>query len=398
MNLILFDNEIRDQLLPLTYTRPVCELRVGILTIREKWEKWMGGKISFITQDYLAEKYQIDYGDDNFVVNGSVLPSPQLCTLMKQMNFNEAYLQGDELIVARLDEDQFERLIHDEDITEIKGFDIEDTEYLKINHLWDLFQVNAAAIEADFDLLTKGRTSQPINSTNQVLGPENVFVEPGAVLNCTTLNATKGPIYIGANAEIMEGAMIRGPFAICNHGVIKMGAKIYGGTTLGPYVKAGGEINNSIIQGYSNKGHDGYLGNSFVGEWCNIGADTNTSNLKNNYGKIKLWNYLEKALVKTDLQFCGLFMGDHSKCGINTMFNTGTIVGVGASIFGGGFPQKFVPSYSWGGSEGITDAMTDKTFETIERMKARRNEPFNVEDRIILLRVHEESAKFRTWN
>ncbi len=395
MNLILFDNEIRDQLLPLTFTRPICEIRVGILKIREKWEKWLGGKISYITQDYLSEKYQIDYGENNFVINGSVLPSPQLCTLMEQMNFNEAYLQNDELIVARLDEEQFERLIHDEDITEIKGIDLENTEYLKINNLWNLFEINATAIKEDFELLTKNRVTEPISPTNQVLGKEGIFIEPGANVECAILNATHGPIYIGANATIMEGSMVRGPFCIGENGTLKMGAKIYGGTTLGPFVKAGGEINNSIIQGYSNKGHDGYLGNSFVGEWCNIGADSNTSNLKNNYGKIKLWNYPENNFIQTGLQFCGLFMGDHSKCGINTMFNTGTIVGVAASIFGGGFPEKFIPSYSWGGSNGMTEALMDKTFETIERVMARRNLNFEVEDRLILLRIHEETAKFR---
>ena len=274
MNIILFDNETRDQLLPLTFTRPVCELRVGILKISEKWAQWFPGKISYITQDYLAEKYQIDYGTENYVINGSVLPSAQLVQLMKEMDFNQAYLKNDELIVAKLDESQFERLIHDEDITEIKGFDIEDTQYQKINYPWDLFAINDQAIKDDFELLTKGRFSAPIPQSNQVIGKEYIFIEPGATVECAILNASKGPIYIGSDALVMEGSMLRGPIAICQNSVIKMGAKIYGPTTLGTYTKLGGEVNHTVIQGYSNKGHEGYLGNAVIGEWCNFGADT----------------------------------------------------------------------------------------------------------------------------
>ncbi len=397
MNIILFDNEVRDQLLPLTFTRPVCELRVGILTIKEKWEKWLGANISYITQDYLAEKYPIDYGAENYVINGSVMPSYQLCTLIRQMEFNEAFLKEDELIVAKLDELQFEKLIHDEDITEIKGFDIEDTEYTKINFPWDIFSLNDAAIRSDFELLTKGRTSQPISSSNQVIGEENIFIEPGAKVEFAILNAEVGPMYIGANALVMEGSMIRGPLAMNSNSVIKMGAKIYGPTTLGPYVKVGGEVNTAVFQGYSNKAHDGYLGNSVIGEWCNIGADTNCSNLKNDYSEVKLWSYPEGRFVNTGLQFCGLVMGDHSKCSINSMFNTGTVVGVCCNIFGTGFPRAYIPSFSWGGAAGFQTYRTDKAFEGIEKMMQRRKLGFTVEDRLIILRIFEETAKFRAW-
>ncbi len=398
-NVILFDNEVRDQLLPLTYTRPVCELRVGILTIKEKWEKWLGKdyQFSFITQDYLAEKYPIDYGQENYVINGSVLPSEQLCALIEYMNFNEAYLKEDELVVAKLDERQFERLVNDEDIHELKGFDLENTEYLKIDHPWDIFGINDQAIRQDFELLTKGRTSQPLSATNTVLGKENIFVEEGATVECAMLNATTGPIYIGQGAEIMEGSMIRGPLALCEHSKVKMGAKIYGPVTLGPWSKGGGEISNSVMQGFSNKGHDGYLGESVLGEWCNLGADTNTSNLKNNYKNVKLWSYLEKKFIDTGQQFCGLIMGDHSKSGINTMFNTGTVVGVGCNIYGAGFPRNFIPSFSWGSAAGFTTHRTDKAFDTAGVVMKRRNKEFTVQDRLIMLRIFEETAQYRNW-
>lgn len=398
-NVILFDNEVRDQLLPLTYTRPVCELRVGILTIREKWESWLGKDhtFSYITQDYLAEKYPIDYGEENYVINGSVLPSEQLCALIGYMDFNQAYLRNDELVVAKLDERQFERLINDEDIHELKGFDLEDTQYLKINHPWDIFLLNEAAIREDFALLTKGRKSQILSDTNTVLGKENIFVEKGARVECSILNATTGPVYIGKDAEIMEGCMVRGPLALCEHGQLKMGAKIYGATTLGPWSKGGGEISNSVLQGFSNKGHDGYLGHSVLGEWCNLGADTNISNLKNNYTNIKVWNYPEERFIDTGQQFCGLIMGDHSKAGINTMFNTGTVVGVGCNIFGAGFPRNFVPSFSWGSSSRLDTHKTEKAFETAELVMKRRNREFAVQDRLILLRIFEDTARFRRW-
>ncbi len=398
-NVILFDNEVRDQLLPLTYTRPVCELRVGILTIREKWEKWLGEgyTFSYITQDYLAEKYPIDYGDENYVINGSVLPSEQLCSLIRYMEFNQAYLRGDELVVAKLDERQFEKLINDEEIHELSGLDLEGTEYLKIDYPWDIFRINGEAIQADFELLTKGRKSQPLSKSNRVVGEGAIFLEEGAKVECATLNASKGPIYVGKNAEIMEGCMIRGPLALCEQSILKMGARVYGATTLGPWCKGGGEINNSVLQAFSNKGHDGYLGDSVLGEWCNLGADTNISNLKNNYSQVKAYSYLKEKFIDTGLQFCGLIMGDYSKTGINVMINTGTVIGVGCNIHGVGYPRNFIPSFSWSTANGFMTHRSDKAFETAELVMQRRKQAFSVQDRLILLRVFEDTAKFRRW-
>ena len=398
VRIILFDNEVRDRLLPLTFTRPTCEIRMGILTIREKWEHWLGEKAAYITQDYLAEKFPIDHGQVNYIINGSVLPSPQLVRLIKQMEFNEALLQGEELVVAKLDEEQIENLIRDEDIGELRGFDLEGTSYLKIDNLWDIFANNAQAIEEDFELLSRNKTSQPISDTNQVLGaPERIFIEEGAQVECSTLNVKEGVIYIGKDAEVMEGSHIRGNFSLGEGAKVKMGTRIYGGTTVGPFSKVSGELNNCVMLGYSNKAHEGYLGNSVIGEWCNLGADANTSNLKNNYEDIKLWSYPEERFVETGRQFCGLIMGDHSKTGINTMFNTGTVVGVSANVFGEGFPRNFIPSFSWGGKHGFQTYRTDKAFETVERVMARRGMEFDVQERLIILRVFEETAKFRRW-
>ncbi|HHH49956.1 MAG TPA: glucose-1-phosphate thymidylyltransferase, partial [Saprospiraceae bacterium] len=272
-NIILFDSDVRDRLLPLTFTRPVCELRVGILTIKEKWEKWLNGKASYITQDYLSTKFPIQISDVNYVINGAVMPSVQLCRLIEQLEINEALLEDGELIATKLDERQFENLMNDTEIEELQGFDVEDTAYLKIEELTDIYKLNDQAIRDDFTLLTKNRTSQPLSATNQVLGRENIFVELGAKVECAILNASNGPIYIGANTEIMEGAIVRGSLALCEGAKIKLGAKLYGGNTIGPYSKVGGEINKAVIIGYSSKAHDGYLGSSVIGEWCNIGAD-----------------------------------------------------------------------------------------------------------------------------
>ncbi|RMD70422.1 MAG: glucose-1-phosphate thymidylyltransferase, partial [Bacteroidetes bacterium] len=270
-------------------------------------------------------------------------------------------------------------------------------ELLQVRQLWDIFLLNDRAIRLDFELLTHGRRSQPLSASNTVIGEGPVFVEEGAVVEGATLNATDGPIYIGAHAQVMEGALLRGSLAICDHAVIKMGAKVYGGTTIGPWCKVGGEVQNVVFFGYSNKAHDGYLGNSVIGEWCNLGADTNCSNLKNDYGEVKLWSYEKEGFVRTGQQFCGLFLGDHSKCGINTMFNTGTVVGVSANIFGAGYPRNFVPSFAWGGPAGWSTYRFDKAIATAERVMARRKVPLTPEDRLILMKVFEESARFRHW-
>lgn len=397
-NIILFDDDdSRSMLLPLTYTRPVGELRIGILTIREKWEHWLEGTASFITQEYLAERFPIVIEEDNYIINSTYLPTRQLASTIKTLNQNEALLKNGELVATRLNGKQIEQLIKDEEIDELQGYELEDLESLKINQLSDLFRLNARAIEIDFEQLTTNRISQELDESNLVKGANQIFVEEGAEVSCCILNAANGPIYIGKNAKLLEGSAFRGPIAIGEHTVVKMGAKIYGATTIGPYSKVGGEINNSVFLGYSNKGHDGYLGNSIIGTWCNIGADTNVSNLKNNYSIIKQWNYKEEDFVSTGLQFCGLVMGDHSKCGINTMFNTGTVVGVSASIFGTGFPPKFIPSFAWGGADGFETYHIEKAFHVAELVMKRRDIDFEVVDRLILVKLFEDTAKHRTW-
>ena len=389
MNYILFDGPVRNQLLPFTYTRPVADIRVGILTIREKWEQYLKTTTTTVTEDYLSDKYPMVEMEENIMLNASYLPKPELIELIIGLEKNQAIFKDEDVIAfftteaeEDIDFDKFEAIEFDNDI-------------LKIEHTWDIFSKNGEAIQQDFDLLTNDRTSQPIPSSNNVIAPENIFIEEGAKLEFTTLNASSGPIYIGKNAEIMEGSIIRGPLALCDNASIKLGAKIYGPTTIGPFSKVGGEVNNSVLFGYSNKGHDGFLGNSVLGEWCNLGADTNNSNLKNNYAEVRLWDYDTERFARTGLQFCGLMMGDHSKCGINTMFNTGTVVGVNANIFGSGFPRNFVPSYSWGGASGFSTYLTKKAFEIAEVVMSRRNIEFTLQDKAILEHVFEITKKYR---
>ncbi|MEM1220983.1 MAG: GlmU family protein [Bacteroidota bacterium] len=397
-NIILFDSDVREHLLPLTFTRPVCELRVGILTIREKWERALSGKASYITQEYLSDKYEISISQENWVINGSILPNPQLLAEIERLGSDEALLYKDELIAAKLGREQFGLLMKEEDNQELVGREIEGVEIARINRPYDIFRLNHQEIEADFNRITEGRRSQELSSTNQVIGPQDrIFIEPGAKVECAVLNAESGPIYIGKNAVVMEGSLIRGSFALCENAQVKMGAKIYAGTTIGPWSKVGGEVSNSVIQGYSNKGHDGFLGNSVLGEWCNLGADSNNSNLKNNYAEVRLWDYATGSFAKTGLQFCGLIMGDHSKCGINTMFNTGTVVGVGANIFGSGFPRNFIPSFAWGGASGFTTFNVEKAIKTAELVLDRRGKTLSPEERIIFLRVFEDTAQYRRW-
>lgn len=396
-NIILFDGDNRNQLLPLTFTRPVAEIRMGILTITQKWEHSLGGTASHITQDYLAEKFPLAIEAENYIINGSVLPSTHLVRLIKGLSNNEALLTDGELVAAKLDKVQFDRLMRDEDIEELLGFEIGDTPLVKIDHLWDIFRYNHEALAYDFELLTQGRTSAPIDPSNRAIEPKNIFIEAGAEVSCAILNAKDAPIYIGKNAVVMEGAMVRGGLALCEGAVLKMGAKIYGATTIGPYSKVGGEVSNSVILANSNKAHDGYLGNSIIGEWCNLGADTNASNLKNSYENIKIWDYSKEDYADSRLQFCGLVMGDHSKCGINTMFNTGTVVGVCSNIFGEGFPPRFVPSFSWGGKDGLATYRLDKALQTATKVVARRNAILGEAEKKIIAQLFEQTKKFRTW-
>ena len=389
MNYILFDGENREALLPFTYTRPVADLRIGILTIREKWELSLGATTTTVTEDYLSDKYPMVEMEQNVMINASYTPSEVLVNQIKNLKENQAVFDGDTMVAFFSLEDQ------EIDIDTLEVFQIEGT-VLKVERTWDIFSKNGAAIKADFDLLTAERTSAPIPANTVAFNPEAIFIEEGAKLPLCVLNATDGPIYIGKNSEIMEGSMVRGPFALCEGSTLKMGTKIYGPTTVGPHSKVGGEVNNSVFFGYSNKGHDGFLGNSVIGEWCNLGADTNNSNLKNNYAEVRLWSYETENFAKTGLQFCGLMMGDHSKCGINTMFNTGTVVGVSANIFGSGFPRNFIPSFSWGGAKGFTTYLTSKAFEVAQVVMKRRGLELSTQDSAILEHVFEQSAAYRT--
>ena len=389
MNYILFDGSARNQLLPFTYTRPVADIRVGILTIREKWEKMLGFTSSTVTEDYLIDKFPMIEMEQNIFINASVLPTKHLVSLIQNLSENKALFIDDEPLAFFAKEDQeidFETF----DVLQYTNDDI-----LRIENTWNIFKLNGEAIKRDFKLLTTDRESQLIPEMTLAFNKDQIFIEEGAVLPLCSLNANDGPIFIGKDSEIMEGSMIRGPFALCENATIKMGAKIYGATTIGPHSKIGGEVNNCVIFGYSNKGHDGFLGNSVLGEWCNIGADTNNSNLKNNYAEVRLWDYETEGFAKTGLQFCGLMMGDHSKCGINTMFNTGTVVGVSANIFGSGFPRNFIPSFSWGGSAGMITYKTDKAFEVAKVVMSRRDIAFTEVDVQILEHVFEETSKWR---
>jgi UDP-N-acetylglucosamine diphosphorylase/glucosamine-1-phosphate N-acetyltransferase len=395
MNHILFDPpETWENLLPLTFTRPVCEIRTGILTVKEKWDKLLQSKSSILTRSYLQTKFSLHIEDDNVLINGSVLPNDSLLNEIGNLPAGTSLYAGDTLVAVRMNGDEAAEF----DMAKYQQGDRVTLSLspMVINHPWDIFALNGQALEADFKLLKKNRVGGELSPTNIVLNPENVFIEGDARIEGAILNADTGPIYIGEKAEIMEGSLVRGPFAIGDHSILKMGAKIYGPTTIGPFCKVGGEIKNSVIFGNSNKVHDGFLGNSVLGEWCNIGADSNNSNLKNNYAEVKLWNYREEKFVSTGLQFCGLVMGDHSKCGINTMFNTGTVVGVNANIFGTGFPRNFVPSFSWGGPAGFSIYQLDKAFEVAEEVMKRRDKTFNQTEKDILRAVFEMTEKYRS--
>ncbi|WP_190809109.1 GlmU family protein [Flagellimonas sp. S3867] len=391
MNYILSDGPQRKALLPFTFTRPVAEIRIGILTIREKWEKYLNTTTSFKTEDYLSEKYQMVDAEDNIVIVASFLPNEPLMQHILSLKEREAIFYQDRIVAYRTDNPRGEVDFSDYGKIEFIG------DILTVDYTWDIFSKNGEALQADFDFITKGRKSAPISDTNKVVRPENIFLEEGASVEYSILNASEGPIYVGKNAEIWEGGLIRGALALCEKAVVKMGARIYGPTTIGPFGKVCGEISNSVIFGYSSKGHEGYLGNSVLGEWCNIGADSNNSNLKNNYAKVRLWNYDTEKFDHTELQFCGLMMGDHSKTAINTMFNTGTVIGVNSNIYVPGFPRNFIPSFSWGGASGFRTYHTKKAFETAEVMMARRGKEFDEIEAKILQHVFDETEKWRNF-
>lgn len=385
-NLILFDDHNWESLLPLTYTRPVSEIRCGITTIKEKWEGF-AEVVSCQTQGYLSKKYPLIQAADNVFVRSGLIPTDELLVEIQNLALGQGIARGDELLAFRSAEFSPDSISKSEFAGEI----------ISIERSWDIFSLNDRVMRLDFDRITKGRKSAPISKTNNVLSPENIFIESGAKVEFATIDASSGPVYVGKDATIMAGALIQGSLVLCEHSAIKMGAKIYGETTIGPWCKVAGEVQNSVIFGYSNKGHDGYLGNAVLGEWCNIGADSNNSNLKNNYDKVKIWDYATGRFANTGLQFCGLIMGDHSKCGINTMFNTGTVVGVSANIFGSGFPRNFVPSFSWGGASGFMLYALKKALATAEIVYGRRKLEFAEVDKKILEVVFEMTDKYRKY-
>ncbi len=391
MNYILIDSEVRTSLLPFTFTRPVAEIRIGILTLREKYEAYLKVKTSFKTEEYLRVKYPMTLKGDNIFIDASFLPTPELVSAIQSLEPEMALTHNDLVLAYRSAED-----ISLSGVSSLKQKSYQ-AHLIRVQNTWDIFSKNGEALQQDFDLITKGRKSAPISKTNRLISPENIFLEEGAKVEYSILNASEGPIYLGKDSEVMEGNMIRGGFALCERAVVKMGAKIYGPTTVGPHGKVCGEINNSVIFGNSSKGHDGYLGNSVLGEWCNIGADSNNSNLKNNYAKVRLWNYATERFEQTGLQFCGLMMGDHSKTAINTMFNTGTVIGVNCNIYVPGFPRNFVPSFSWGGASGFTTYQTAKAFEAAEVMMARRGRIFDEKEASIMEHVFELTKKWRKY-
>ncbi|HLP95690.1 MAG TPA: GlmU family protein [Saprospiraceae bacterium] len=398
-NIILFDTDARDHLLPLTATRPMGELRVGMLTLREKWERRLRGTVSYITQEYLQEKYPIHIEEENLIINGGIIPNDALCKSIESLGLNEALLLNGELIAARLNEAQFELLLGEEEVHALQGIELDSSApVVEIKRLWELTRLNDQALRDDYALITSGRKSTPVSHTNQIVGPlENLFLEDGVTMEYCTLNLNAGPIYIGSGTEVMEGCMLRGPIAIGENCILKMGAKIYGPTTFGPGCRAGGEITRSIFMANANKAHDGYLGDSVLGEWCNLGADTNNSNLKNNYSEVKLWDYVSERFEKSGQQFVGLIMGDHSKCAINTMFNTGTVVGVFANIYGAGFPRNFIPDFSWGGPDGYRTYKFQDACETAALVMNRRKQTFTELDKAILYHIYDQTARFRNW-
>ncbi len=381
MNIVLSDNGYHRRFQPLSLTRSIADFRVGILTIREKWEKYLGGKVFVETENYLQPKYDICESEEKIIIPSVVIPNAKLveaikklsCGVLKKNGFVIAYCSGSD----------------DKNSVEYDG----NLQMLK--SLTDIFTLNGQEIFNDFELITAGRKSQEISKTNIVFGKYPLFVEENCSVECATINTNEGPVYLGANSEIMEGANIRGPFSLGEHSVVKMGAKIYRDTTVGPWCKVGGEVSNVVFFGYSNKGHDGFLGNTVVGEWCNFGADSNNSNLKNNYAEVKLWNYETERFELTGLQFCGLIFGDHSKCGINTMFNTGTVVGVAANIYGAGFPRNFVPSFSWGGASGLTTYKLETALEVMERAMERRHLELTDVDKNIMQHIFDKTLKYR---
>ena len=396
MTLILFDDQARASLLPLTFTRPVATIRIGILTIAEKWQKhFKTDEVGFKTAAYLQEKFPFKSSSENILINGSICPDADLLEAIDKLEFGEVLISGDILIAAKMIESDLGDFDHTS-FTKYRCFSYSN-DFRRVVYPENIFSYNDAEIRKDFDLITAGRSSASISSTNVILG-DNIFIEEGVEAECSIFNTRQGPIYLGRNSEVWENCSIRGSFALCENSQVKMGAKIYGMTTIGPRCRVGGEINNSIIFSNSSKGHEGYLGNAVIGEWCNIGADSNNSNLKNNYSEVRLWDYTKENFRYTGLQFCGLIMADHAKCAIDTMFNTGTVIGVSANIFGAGFPRNFIPDFAWGGAQGFGVYTLEKMFETAEKVYVRRDATFDDTEKRLLSEVFEITKQYRRFN
>ena len=396
-NIILFDlPAVRENLLPLSYTRPIADFLVGITTLRKKWESFLAGEFSYSTVGYLSEKYPMKTAEENLFIASNIIATEHLArrldtlepgeVLMADTMAGQRVLVGFKGGVNRLDE-----VIHS-----MPAGIVYEEKVDAINYVYDIFLLNGRQIEADFDVLTAGREGQSIPRSNTVIGvPDRIYIESGAIVEGVVLNASHGPIYVGRHVEIMEGSCLRGPIALGEHSTVNMGTRIYPGTSLGPWCKVGGELNNVVIFGFTNKAHDGFLGNAVIGEWCNLGAGCVASNLNNDYTEIKLWNYPSHRFLRTGLQFCGLIMADHSKAGINTMFNTATVVGVGVNIHGSGFPRNFIASFSEGGPSGFTDLPMEKFFDIAKRMMARRGRSLSEADNRIFHAIRELAENYK---
>ncbi|WP_107038680.1 putative sugar nucleotidyl transferase [Brumimicrobium mesophilum] len=375
MNIILHDLSNHLTFAPLTLTRPVGNLRIGMWTNDERWQFYLPeASVSFKTEDYLSDKFPMKQSKDNIWINSAVIPNAELVELVQKLEVNQSlYMQG-------------VFLAHRGEFFEPKNSVSKTIEDLVVlENRWDLFQKNDIALAADYKAYTEGKESAQLSTTNTLIGDASqLFIEEGATVECAILNVKSGPIYIGKNAEIMEGSVVRGGLAMAESSALKLSTKVYGATSLGPHCKVGGEVNNVIFQAYSNKGHDGFLGNSVIGEWCNLGADTNCSNLKNNYGNVKTFSYLSEGMEQTELMFMGVSMGDHSKTSINTMLNTATVIGVCANIFTSGFPPKYVPNFSWGGEENSSVYDLDRAIDAGNQMMIRRKKKITEGDLKIL--------------
>lgn len=398
MKIALFDHQdAHVNLLPLSFTRPICDFRVGITTIREKWQAFLPeAEVHALPVGYLRPRFgePDDTGETMLFVSGDIVPDEDIAAKIVALKPGQAYVWEDVVLALCGSWD---------DLKLRKYTDCFEEDLRRVRQVYDVFLMNPAVLVEDFRRITRGRKSQPLSKTNRILGELEdadgnpmIFLEEGAEAEGAMFNLKDGPVYIGKDAEVMEGCFVRGPIAFCEHSKARIGSKLYGGSTFGPYVKVGGEIDNSVIFGYTNKAHDGYLGNAVVGEWCNLGAGVNCSNLKNDYSKIRLWNYREHSFVRTGLQFCGPIIGDHTKLGVNVMLNTATVLGVGVNIHGAGFPRVFVPSFSEGSpASGFTDVSMKKFVTIAERVMARRDIPVTDLDRVIFDRIFEYASRFK---